>query len=82
MTDLGSVERILCFAISDSKSMVEKLVVKPLNRHISKSIDCSSEDCSAVTLEVLREIATPAKKADTNRRLCDDHFRNFPTAAA
>ena len=82
MTDFRSVERILGFAVGDSKAMVEKLVVKPLDCHIRKSIDCRSEDRSAVMLEVLGEIATAAQKADTNRRLCDDHFRNFPTAAA
>ena len=62
--------------------MVEKLVVKPLHRDIRKSIDCRSQNRSAVMFEVLRKIATATEKADANRRLCDDHFRNFPTAAA
>jgi hypothetical protein len=81
MTHFRGVERILSFAVSDPKSMIEKLGMKPLNGNVRESIDSRGEHSPTMMLKVLWKIAAAAQKADTNRRLSDDHLRNFPTAA-
>ena len=58
--------------------MIEKLVVKPLDRDVCKAIDGRREDRAAVIFEMLRKVASAAEKTDANGCLSDDHLDSHP----
>src|SRR6266849_60296 len=74
MINFRRVPRVLCFAIGNAQTMIEELMMEPLDRNVSKPVDRGGQHRAAVNLKVLRKVRAAAKETDAYRCLSDNHL--------